>query len=105
MGLRPVVLPGIIGLAAGVMNLLPWGGPTARVMTVLHADAGQVFLPLLPAMLAGLLWVILRRVCASACENGAASLLVLTEATPPLPSTPRTDRRSASPECSGSTSS
>ena len=59
MGLRPVVLPGIIGLAAGVMNLLPWGGPTARVMTVLHADAGQVFLPLLPAMLAGLVWVII----------------------------------------------
>ena len=57
MGLRPVVLPGIIGLAAGVMNILPWGGPTARVMTVLHADAGQVFLPLLPAMLVGLLWV------------------------------------------------
>jgi CitMHS family citrate-Mg2+:H+ or citrate-Ca2+:H+ symporter len=57
MGLRQVVLPGIIGLAAGVMNLLPWGGPTARVMTVLHADAGQVFLPLLPAMFAGLLWV------------------------------------------------
>lgn len=57
MGIRPVVLPGIIGLAAGVMNLLPWGGPTARVMTVLHADAGQVFRPLLPAMIAGLLWV------------------------------------------------
>jgi CitMHS family citrate-Mg2+:H+ or citrate-Ca2+:H+ symporter len=57
MELRPVVLPGIIGLSAGVMNLLPWGGPTARVMTVLHADAGHVFLPLVPAMLAGLLWV------------------------------------------------
>ncbi len=58
LGLRPVVLPGIIGLAAGVMNLLPWGGPTARVMTVLHADASQVFLPLLPAMVAGLAWVV-----------------------------------------------
>ena len=57
MGLRPVVLPGIIGLAAGVMNILPWGGPTARVMAVLHADAHLVFLPLLPAMLVGLLWV------------------------------------------------
>ena len=33
MGLRPVILPGIIALSAGVMNLLPWGGPTARVMT------------------------------------------------------------------------
>lgn len=59
MGLRPVVLPGIIALSAGVMNLLPWGGPTARVMTVLHADSGAIFRPLLPAMLAGLLWVFL----------------------------------------------
>ena len=58
LGLRPVVLPGIVGLAAGVMNLLPWGGPTARVMTVLHADAAQMFLPLLPAMVAGLVWVV-----------------------------------------------
>jgi citrate-Mg2+:H+ or citrate-Ca2+:H+ symporter, CitMHS family len=41
-----------------VMNLLPWGGPTARVMTVLHADASQVFRPLLPAMGAGMLWVL-----------------------------------------------
>ncbi len=57
MGMRPIVLPGIIGLAAGVMNLVPWGGPTARVMTVLQSDASKVFLPLLPAMLAGLLWV------------------------------------------------
>jgi citrate-Mg2+:H+ or citrate-Ca2+:H+ symporter, CitMHS family len=57
LGIRPVVLPGIIALSAGVMNLLPWGGPTARVMTVLHADASQVFQPLLPAMLAGLAWV------------------------------------------------
>lgn len=57
LGLRPVVLPGIVGLAAGVMNLLPWGGPTARAMSVLHADAAQIFLPLLPAMGAGLVWV------------------------------------------------
>jgi CitMHS family citrate-Mg2+:H+ or citrate-Ca2+:H+ symporter len=57
LGLRPVVLPGIVGLAAGVMNLLPWGGPTARAMSVLQADAGRLFVPLLPAMAAGLLWV------------------------------------------------
>ena len=33
MGLNPLVLPGIVCLSAGVMNLLPWGGPTVRAMT------------------------------------------------------------------------
>src|SRR5690606_14105579 len=32
--LNPLVLPGVVALGAGVMNLLPWGGPTARVMTL-----------------------------------------------------------------------
>lgn len=84
MGLRPVVLPGIIGLAAGVMNLVPWGGPTARVMTVLKADASMVFLPLLPAMLAGLLWVLVvayvlglaerRRLALGSADEGPVSV-------------------------------
>jgi len=58
LGLNPLVLPGIVGLAAGVMNILPWGGPTARAMSVLNADVNQVFLPLLPAMAGGLVWVL-----------------------------------------------
>ena len=57
MGINPLVLPGIVALAAGVMNLLPWGGPTARAMAVLEADVRQIFLPVLPAMLAGVGWV------------------------------------------------
>lgn len=57
MGLNPLILPGIVALAAGVMNLLPWGGPTARAMTALNADVGTIFVPLLPAMGAGILWV------------------------------------------------
>lgn len=38
MGLNPLILPALVALAAGVMNLLPWGGPTARAMSVLRAD-------------------------------------------------------------------
>ena len=54
LGLNPLVLPGIVALAAGVMNVLPWGGPTARAMSVLRADVNQVFVPVLPAMGAGI---------------------------------------------------
>ena len=57
MGINPLVLPAIVALAAGVMNLLPWGGPTARAMSVLHAGVDQIFVPVLPAMGIGILWV------------------------------------------------
>lgn len=59
MGVNPLVLPCVVGLAAGVMNILPWGGPTARTMSALNGTLDQVFLPILPAMLAGIAWVFL----------------------------------------------
>lgn len=48
----------VVIMAGGVMNILPWGGPTARVISVLKLDAATVFLPLIPAMLATAAWVI-----------------------------------------------
>src|SRR5918994_1480771 len=57
LGMTPLVLPAIVALAAGVMNLLPWGGPTARAMSVLRAGVDQVFIPVLPAMAMGIVWV------------------------------------------------
>lgn len=59
IGINPLVLPAIVALAAGVMNLLPWGGPTARAMSVLRADVNQLFIPVIPAMGAGIVWVLL----------------------------------------------
>jgi CitMHS family citrate-Mg2+:H+ or citrate-Ca2+:H+ symporter len=57
LGIAPLVLPAVVALAAGVMNMLPWGGPTARAMSVLGAGVDQVFIPVLPAMGAGIVWV------------------------------------------------
>jgi CitMHS family citrate-Mg2+:H+ or citrate-Ca2+:H+ symporter len=37
-------------LAGGVMNLTPWGGPTARAATALHVDPADVFVPMIPSM-------------------------------------------------------
>ena len=48
----------IVIMSGGVMNLLPWGGPTARVMSVLNLDAGAVFVPLILPMAATALWVL-----------------------------------------------
>lgn len=48
----------VLVLSSAVMNILPWGGPTARVMGALKLDAEHVFLPLIPAMVATAAWVL-----------------------------------------------
>ncbi|MFI7700512.1 CitMHS family transporter [Nonomuraea sp. NPDC049480] len=58
LGMSPLVLSGVVCLGAGVMNMIPWGGPTARAMAVLKLDSSQVFTPVLPAMVAGIVWVL-----------------------------------------------
>ena len=50
LGINPLILPCVTMLGNSIMNIAPWGGPTARVMTVLKLDASQVFLPLIPGM-------------------------------------------------------
>ncbi|MEU5715200.1 citrate:proton symporter [Streptomyces sp. NPDC020403] len=54
-----VVMTGVAATANGVMNTLPWGGPTARAATALHVDAADIFVPMIPALAVGLLAVIL----------------------------------------------
>jgi CitMHS family citrate-Mg2+:H+ or citrate-Ca2+:H+ symporter len=44
-------------MASGVSNMLPWGGPTARAAAVLKLDPADLFLSLLPAVLATAVWV------------------------------------------------
>jgi citrate-Mg2+:H+ or citrate-Ca2+:H+ symporter, CitMHS family len=58
LGMSRLVLSGTICLAAGVMNIIPWGGPTARAMATLKVDASAIFNPVVPAMIVGLLWVL-----------------------------------------------
>jgi len=58
LGLNRLMLASVIMQAGGVMNILPWGGPTARAASALKVDAGEIFVPLIPAMLAGAAWVI-----------------------------------------------
>lgn len=52
-----VVMTGVAAMANGVMNTLPWGGPTARAATALKVDAGDIFVPMIPALGVGLLFV------------------------------------------------
>ncbi|MEU9572301.1 citrate:proton symporter [Streptomyces massasporeus] len=58
LGMNPLVLSGVVCLGAGVMNMIPWGGPTVRAMAALKLDSSDVFTPVLPAMGFGVVWVL-----------------------------------------------
>ncbi len=49
----------LTGACMGVMNLLPWGGPTARAATVLAMDATELWHMLIPLQVVGLFMNIL----------------------------------------------
>ena len=53
LGMSPVVLTCVAGLINGTMNILPWGGPTVRAATALGLDPAEVFVPMIPSLIAG----------------------------------------------------
>jgi CitMHS family citrate-Mg2+:H+ or citrate-Ca2+:H+ symporter len=58
LGMSRLVLASVIMQAGGVMNILPWGGPTARAAAALYVDPSELFVPMIPAMIVGSGWVI-----------------------------------------------
>src|SRR6187397_97228 len=59
LGMSPVVLTVVANLANGVLNILPWGGPTIRAATVLKVSPSELFNPMVPGMVAGIATVLL----------------------------------------------
>lgn len=82
-----VVMTGVAATANGVMNTLPWGGPTARAATALKLDAGDIFVPMIPALGVGLLAVIALAVVLGRRERKRLGILTLDEAVAQEPET------------------
>ncbi|KAB7769093.1 citrate transporter [Xanthomonas sontii] len=59
LGMNALNMTCVTILAGGVMNLTPWGGPTARAATALHVDPADVFVPLVPAMALAIVGILL----------------------------------------------
>jgi len=57
IGMNPMVLPAVTIMMNSVMNLLPWGGPTGRVLSALSVESSEVFVPLVPGMIVGSIFV------------------------------------------------
>lgn len=54
LGMSPVVLTCVAGLMNGTLNIVPWGGPTVRAATALGLQPTDIFVPMLPALGAGI---------------------------------------------------
>ncbi|MDR6978772.1 CitMHS family citrate-Mg2+:H+ or citrate-Ca2+:H+ symporter [Streptomyces sp. 3330] len=74
-----VVMTGVAAMANGVMNTLPWGGPTARAATALKLDASDIFVPMIPALAVGLLFVIALSYVLGRRERARLGTLTLDE--------------------------
>ncbi|MEU4080942.1 citrate:proton symporter [Streptomyces venezuelae] len=80
LGMSLVVMTGVAATANGVMNTLPWGGPTARAATALKLDAGDIFVPMIPALGMGLLFVFVLAYVLGRRERKRIGYLTLDEA-------------------------
>lgn len=55
LGMSPVVLTCVAGLINGTLNIVPWGGPTARAASALNVSPTDIFVPMLPSLGVGLI--------------------------------------------------
>lgn len=58
VGMSRSSLATIVALAAGTMNIVPWGGPTLRAATSLNVPVTDLFNPVLVPVVAGLIFVL-----------------------------------------------
>ena len=75
MNIDSRILLCLTGACMGVMNLLPWGGPTARAATVLAMDATELWHMLIPLQVVGLMMNIILAVLLGmlAIKHGAGA--------------------------------
>lgn len=58
LGIRLQYMATLLLMSIGIMNILPWGGPTARAASAMHLDVSEVFVPLILPMLTGFAYVL-----------------------------------------------
>src|SRR3954451_10308651 len=83
LGMDRRVLACVASMAAGV-NFLPWTGPTLRASSALHLSTTDLFRPLIPVQVAGLLFVFSVAVFLGRREQRRLGIIhALDEALPP----------------------
>jgi len=92
LGVKLQYMAIILLMSIGIMNIVPWGGPTARAAAAMHVDVADVFIPLIPAMLVGVAYQIgvaawlglreRRRLGVLTSPDDLKSILALVDGTP-----------------------
>ncbi|TQR18475.1 CitMHS family transporter [Psychrobacillus soli] len=82
LGMSRLVLACVVALAAGVMNIIPWGGPLVRAAASLQVEVSDLFIPLIPVMIAGLLWTLFSAYLLGKKERARLGVVILEEPTP-----------------------
>jgi len=54
LGMSPVVLTVVAAMSNGVLNNVPWGGSTSRAAAALNVSPIDIFVPMIPSIVAGL---------------------------------------------------
>ena len=71
MHMRPTTLLRIAVLSMGVLNLMPWAGPTMRAASVLGMEAGKLWNTLLPIQIFGIILSLAHAFLAGVQEKAA----------------------------------
>ena len=81
LGMDPLILTCTTAMAAGTMNIMPWGGPATRAATALQVGVGELFTPLVIPTLAGVatVFVLAAWIGARARRRGIAVAAELEE--------------------------
>jgi len=82
LGMNALHMTCLAILSSGIMNLTPWGGPTARAATALNVDPAEVFLPLIPAMALACAGVLLLALYLGLRERKRLGILTHAEISP-----------------------
>ena len=69
MHMRPTTLLRVAVLGMGVLNLMPWAGPTMRAASVLGIEAGQLWGKLIPVQVFGIVLCLAHAVLAGVQEK------------------------------------
>ncbi len=83
LGMNRLVLACVVGLAAGVMNMIPWGGPLVRAAASLQVEVSDLFIPLIPVMIFGLLWTLFSAYILGKKERARLGISALKADMPP----------------------
>lgn len=69
MKLNPLMLLLLVGLSTGIMNLVPWGGPTIRAATAIGMDASDLWISMIPMQVFGLVATVVAAVICAKIET------------------------------------